>query len=75
MDNSTRVGNAECALYAYVQAHVQRGERYEDESLEDMLCDLLTDLRHLAAQHNKDWEKLMRRIEMHFEAEHRRSGR
>lgn len=63
MDNDSRAERARVALDEYNEA------KGEDEPLEDVLGDLLTDMMHLCKREEIDfWEKLQT-AQMHFNEE------
>ena len=73
-DNKARVERARNMLRDYVEK--QLGEKYEES--EDEIIDLVTDLRHLAADVSKeqeaegyriDFEEVIRMSEVNFDAE------
>lgn len=69
MNNQRRIYTASRAVDAYKEAKGDRGDRYAEEPIEDVLGDLLTDLRHFCADRELDFAKLVWRSEYHFDAE------
>ncbi|TJW14415.1 MAG: hypothetical protein E5W82_10590 [Mesorhizobium sp.] len=66
MDNQTRAQWADSALSAFA---TECGMRDAGEDDETIMGDLLADLRHLADARGIDFDKLMRRANMNYEAE------
>lgn len=76
MTNDERAARAEQALSDYA---VRKGPRENEEPLQDIMSDLLTDLRHLAARDAivmdsddgspMDFDAAVRTSEIHFNSE------
>lgn len=63
-DNLDRAQWARLALVTFAEATRQDGDEHEE-----VVSDLLCDLRHFCDLAELDWTDLLRRAEMHYEAE------
>jgi len=59
--------------YRTLLVYAQGGN--EDESVETLTTDLLTDLRHLADEYGIDWDEMTNRVLNHYTAETREAAR
>lgn len=66
--NQQRASAASSALHAYSQFQGIQG-RSASVPYEEAMIDLLTDLRHLSARFEIDFEKILRISQSHFEEE------
>lgn len=70
-ENTMRLLAAINALTAYAshQERAGRSMRAQSDDMQDMITDLLTDLRHYCAASGGDFDKHLRRSSEHFNAE------
>ena len=69
MDNEHRIAKAALAVGAYIYATQPPGDRYSEEPIEDVITDLMSDLRHFCADREIDFERTLRISADHFDAE------
>ena len=57
------------AVGAYIYAAQQPGDRYCEEPIEDVITDLMSDLRHFCADRKINFERTLSVSAEHFDAE------
>ena len=69
MDHNQILNIVDDLFSEYRNEKSQLGDRYAEEPLQDVLGDLLTDIRHYCHRHQLDFEKAVELSEFNFEAE------